>query len=516
MKRRDKQRRPAKPTPARLSAWRENMETVNETAYRICYLVGARSIRCLRAMARFTRVLWRPLAHGVYHTVGRLFLRYACRLKKEWHSLREDFKQAGKRVHKRTTGRARKILALPLLAIRRHRGAFRVALNVAAPLLAVILLLQTVMYWRQAEFVLNLEYNGTEIGYIADEGVYAGAVAQIESLVIDEQDDFAVERAPKMTLTVGSHTELLDESAVLDALLVQAGDSLVRTSGLYVDGVFRGAIDRATLNALMARVLANNQDPTAHHVDFFPQIDITDGVYPAAAVRSEQEILACLEALPIQSVHYETKTESMAYNTVVIENADQPLGYQKVKTRGKNGKQRVTEEVVTVNGKVQYRMVVSTEVINVPVNQVVEVGRQRYSENATVGDGKATGTFIWPLPYTKVISSPFASRWGSFHGAIDISNGSTHGKPIIASDGGVVEEANYHGSYGYYVLIDHGNGFKTRYAHCSKLMVEAGQKVAQGEYIANVGNTGYSFGAHLHFEVIKNGKLVDLLDYVQR
>ena len=101
-------------------------------------------------------------------------------------------------------------------------------------------------------------------------------------------------------------------------------------------------------------------------------------------------------------------------------------------------------------------------------------------------------------------------------GAIDIANGSTHGKPIIASDGGTVIEAQYHGSWGYYVLIDHGNGFKTRYAHCSKLEVEAGDKVAQGQYIAKVGNTGYSFGSHLHFEVIKNGVLVNPLDYVQR
>lgn len=87
--------------------------------------------------------------------------------------------------------------------------------------------------------------------------------------------------------------------------------------------------------------------------------------------------------------------------------------------------------------------------------------------------------------------------------------------PFIASDGGkVVEAAAY--SYGYYVLIDHGNGFKTRYAHCSKLNVKVGQRVAQGEYIADVGNTGNSYGAHLHFEIIKNGKLVNPLNYVNR
>ena len=114
-----------------------------------------------------------------------------------------------------------------------------------------------------------------------------------------------------------------------------------------------------------------------------------------------------------------------------------------------------------------------------------------------------------------MITTRFEERWGDFHGAIDISNGSVNGKPIIASDGGTVVEARWHNSYGNYVLIDHGNGFKTRYAHCSKLLVKEGQQVAQGQHIANVGNTGYSFGAHLHFEVIRNGQLVDPLDYVQ-
>ena len=199
----------------------------------------------------------------------------------------------------------------------------------------------------------------------------------------------------------------------------------------------------------------------------------------------------------------------------VEETTEQPLGYQVIKKRGKNGRHKVTEEIITVNGKEQYRSVVSSEVLQAPVNQEEIVGAQKYSEEAVAGDGKATGNFIWPLPYTKVISSPFASRWGSFHGAIDISNGSTNGKPIIASDGGTVIEAEYHGSYGHYVLIDHGNGYMTRYAHCSKLMVEEGQKVAQGEYIAAVGNTGYSFGAHLHFEVILNGQLVDPMNYVE-
>ena len=72
----------------------------------------------------------------------------------------------------------------------------------------------------------------------------------------------------------------------------------------------------------------------------------------------------------------------------------------------------------------------------------------------------------------------------------------------------------YNSGYGLYVIINHGNGRKTLYGHTSKLLVQAGEKVFKGQPIALVGNTGNSFGAHLHFEVIENGTHVDPLNYV--
>ncbi len=516
MKRRNSHKQSPKPTSQRLSDWKVALDNFDETAYRICYLVGSRVVRSWRAFVRFTRTLWRPVAHAVYRVLDVLILRYVPRLKKEYRSLREDFSLVGERVHRKHTDRVRRVLSLPLLAIRRHRAVFRAILNCVAPVLALLLLVQTVGYWRGAEFVLALEYGDETAGYIAGEATYANAAAMVQNSIIDDNNTFKIEPKPTLSLTVNRGGHVLDEQAVYNVILEKVGDSVVPAGGLYVDGVFRGALERTKLDALMTSILAANEDPNADHVDFFGQVSVIDGVYPASSVLETETMRQYLATLPIQSVRYETKTEKLAYTTVVEESTEHPLGYQSVKVRGKNGKHKVTEEIISVNGKEQYRTVVESEVLQAPVNQVVVVGGQKYSEDAVAGDGKATGHFIWPLPYTKVISSPFASRWGSFHGAIDISNGSVNGKPIIASDGGVVEIAEFHGSYGYQVVIDHGNGYKTRYAHCSKLMVEAGQKVAQGEYIANVGNTGYSLGAHLHFEIIKNGQLVDPLDYVER
>jgi len=88
------------------------------------------------------------------------------------------------------------------------------------------------------------------------------------------------------------------------------------------------------------------------------------------------------------------------------------------------------------------------------------------------------------------------------------------GTPIKASDGGVVTFAGYKGSYGYMVEIDHGSGFKTRYAHCSKLYVKKGQRVHKDYTIAAVGNTGRSTGPHVHFEVLKYGKNKNPYGYI--
>lgn len=84
----------------------------------------------------------------------------------------------------------------------------------------------------------------------------------------------------------------------------------------------------------------------------------------------------------------------------------------------------------------------------------------------------------------------------------------------MASSSGVVVEAGWNGSYGYTILISHPDGKKTRYAHLSRVMVSYGQSVTQGQVIGLSGNTGFSTGPHLHFEIIVNGMRVNPLDYL--
>lgn len=133
----------------------------------------------------------------------------------------------------------------------------------------------------------------------------------------------------------------------------------------------------------------------------------------------------------------------------------------------------------------------------------------------------AEGEFIWPLPVSCTrVTSPFGWRSDpftgekSYHSGIDIAD--KKGTPIYASNNGTVIISTTDGSYGKYILIDHGGGIYTCYAHCSKLLVSAGDYVNKGDQIAEMGSTGRSTGTHLHFEVREGKNRVSPFNYVTK
>lgn len=127
--------------------------------------------------------------------------------------------------------------------------------------------------------------------------------------------------------------------------------------------------------------------------------------------------------------------------------------------------------------------------------------------------------FTFTCPVYGALGSPFGSRINpiskkkEFHKGVDIkANSST---PIKSALDGTVFAAEYEKSYGNYIILNHSDGITTLYAHCSKLLVKNGQKVKKGQIIALVGSTGNSTGPHLHFEVHKDGKLLDPLSFIK-
>jgi murein DD-endopeptidase MepM/ murein hydrolase activator NlpD len=141
--------------------------------------------------------------------------------------------------------------------------------------------------------------------------------------------------------------------------------------------------------------------------------------------------------------------------------------------------------------------------------QLAESIREAQRSSGSSGAPSAAG-LIWPVNGT--VTSGFGMRWGRMHEGIDIA--APTGTPIWAAAAGTVVYAGWLGGYGNLVVVDHGGGFATAYAHTSAILVAVGRSVAQGETIALVGSTGHSTGPHVHFEVRVNGVAVDPLLYL--
>lgn len=177
------------------------------------------------------------------------------------------------------------------------------------------------------------------------------------------------------------------------------------------------------------------------------------------------------------------------------------------------------EDMLIFNGLTKDSSIKIGDIIFVPngvmVSTVSSSKNSTSSGTSSYSNTKApAGYYIRPA--VGRITSPYGSRKGGFHYGVDIGN--SRGTPIVAAASGkVVKVVNYckegdsscGGRYGNYVVIEHPNGTKTRYAHLSTVLVSVGQSVNQGELIAKMGNTGRTTGPHLHFEVIlSNGSTV--------
>ena len=141
------------------------------------------------------------------------------------------------------------------------------------------------------------------------------------------------------------------------------------------------------------------------------------------------------------------------------------------------------------------------------------------NQSTVVYDGPKSEGFITPLDYSSggfYVSSEFGMRNGKPHNGADITKNYARGAPVRAVADGRVVSAEWHYSYGNYVLIDHGNGKSTLYAHLDGLYVSAGDIVNQGKTLGPMGNTGNSSGPHLHFEVRVNGSHVNPFNYIKR
>lgn len=213
------------------------------------------------------------------------------------------------------------------------------------------------------------------------------------------------------------------------------------------------------------------------------------------------------------------KNESTPYETEKVESSKLFRGDKRVIRKGVKGTDRVTYLVTYVDGVQTEAKEIDRVTLIEPINEKIQVGTKRPS---AYGGGNyevvSKGKFVWPVSGLYTVTSYYGSRRSGFHTGIDIAGGNASGKLVLAADSGTVELVKFSNrSYGNQVVINHGNGVKTRYAHMldGSISVSVGQKVSRGQPIGRVGNTGNSTGPHLHFEVIVNGNTVNPYPYIK-
>ena len=443
--------------------------------------------------------------------------------------------------------------------------------NYVAPVVSFIILVGLIHENTNLQFALEVEYNDKMIGYIEKESDFDESEKIMQSRIVYEEYQPPLDTVPKYTLKVIDEEELSTVNEIADELIAASGNEITEASGLYVDGVFYGAVeDAAPIRALLDSMLDQYRTGSENErVDFVQDVELSKGLYLLSSLVEPEEMEAVLtsevegevtytvvegdaptlisqkmdipysqlkalnpgieesllvgqEVLISNQVNFltvkrtvtEVYEEDIPFGTEEVVDANYAKGYQAVRSSGVLGKRLVTADVVYVNGLEEDRTEVDSVVLKEPVDQVVTVGTaepiQVLSSSSSGSAAGSSSSFIWPVDGGHVTCG-INGYWG--HTGMDI--GANRGTVIrAAASGTVVKAVRQYYAYGIHVKISHGNGIYTLYAHMSQLAVSYGDYVQQGQIIGYVGQTGNAYGNHCHFEIIINGRFMDPSKYI--
>ncbi len=380
------------------------------------------------------------------------------------------------------------------------------------------------------------------------------------------------------SLTLVSLDELNDAQTISDKMIENSVDNLTHACGIYIDGEYICSVkNEADAKTVFNNILAPYEaeaEKKGYVVSFAETIDYVQGLYrDDASVMWDASRLSdaltganqakthvvdaddTLESIAddygigieylknlnpghdngnlkpgdvltvssseklvsIKKIITSSSVRDIEFETVTRRDATKYSGYKRVSQEGVNGSERVIKTQIYVDGVLQDTDY-SYETIKEPVDEIVTVGTKTSYNGVYIGSASAKG-FLWPAPSCHYVSSAYGWRSRGWHKGIDLvkSGGGALGTPVIASKSGRVEVVQRSNSgYGYMVLINHGDGYKTRYAHLVKgsITVSVGEYVDAGQTIGKVGSTGNSTGPHLHFEVIYNGETYNPANYI--
>lgn len=409
----------------------------------------------------------------------------------------------------------------------------RSALLWVIPLAAVMITAATVWHFAVRRTALRIEAGGTLIGCAASENEYLAARSAAEARIRCGGDSFEG-GLPDVTyrlavVSVGAYTP---QEVLTENLLKNAEGAMTEACGVYVDGAFVGAVDNETdARRVFDGVLAAAEKTAGAGASCFFQesVSYVPGLYPDSAecLKTDSALANAARSLTVLTSRTEVVNEPVGYSVEEIPSRTLSVNTARTILEGENGVDQVTRVVTYADGRAVGTKEVSRITVVQPVAMRRLVGTKLYSLPAAQSmSNRSFSTvtqLLWPVDGAYNINSDYSYRWGKFHYGLDIGVGSgpgtSLGKYVLAAADGVVELTDIMPSgYGYYIILDHGNGMETVYGHLyeNSFLVSEGETVTAGQHIARVGQTGNATGPHLHFEVRVNGNKVDPKLYFQQ
>ncbi len=405
------------------------------------------------------------------------------------------------------------------------------AVSYAFPLAVLCVIAITVVSAENKVVALKIVYKDKVVGYAENHGVFGESKEILASMLSDEESCRDLLGDVSFSLERVYPAELSGCDMISEAILANSASAYKRACGIYIDGSLLCAIqNESDALSVFSSVLSPYEEKADSDttVGFVEEIEYIQGYYPEDSdiIWDSAKLKECITSdtspVRVKVMKTHTRTETLKYETVKKNTSTLYKGTKKTTQKGKNGKVEVTELITYIDSKKAYTGVVSEVVTKEPVNEIVLIGTK---SNSSAGVYTPSRGFIWPTRGAYSVSSHYGYRSASisgrsYHGGIDIvlGYGSSAGIPVVASASGTVVVA-YSGwsGYGHTVVINHGNGITTRYAHMypGSLTVRVGDRVYQGQQIGRIGSTGNSTGPHLHFEVLVNGYKVNPYPYIR-
>ncbi len=418
-----------------------------------------------------------------------------------------------------------------IISFSRHRHFWKSVFNALFPAAACLIVVAAMLVHNQSVYALQVFYNGQSIGYVETEDDFKKAKSLTSELLFEDSEDFF--SAATFKTAIVRPNELSNPSVISETMLSLSDEKYIMACGVYVDSEFLCAVNnesdaKAVFDSILAPYEKRAKSGTT--VGFVEEIQYIQGLYKedsnliwdSGKLRNE-----AADKVRVKVMKTKQRKEKIPYETVKKNSSYLSKGTKKTSQKGVNGEYLVTELLTYIDGKLSYTSTVSKVQTKAPQKEIILIGtNQGYSYGWNSGGNYYSSSFRWPTRGANAISSYYGYRsasisgW-SFHGGIDIITGygNSTGVPVVASASGtVISVTRSYSGYGHMVLIDHGGGIKTRYAHMQpgSISVYTGQKVYQGQQIGRIGSTGNSTGPHLHFEVIVNGVRKNPLNYIKR